>query len=89
MRRSLGDKRREMGEDDITAVVCEYGNFAETETSASSIVWDSLVVNPDDVPITQAQCDELDRRLGAYRVKPAEGVSWQQVKAGIKQRAKP
>lgn len=33
LRRNLGDKRREMGEDDIAAVVCEYGNFAETETS--------------------------------------------------------
>ena len=33
MRRSLGDKRREMGEDDIAAVVCEYGTFVESETS--------------------------------------------------------
>jgi type I restriction enzyme M protein len=33
MRRSLGDKRRQMGEADIAAVVCEYGRFAETETS--------------------------------------------------------
>lgn len=33
MRRSLGDKRRYMGEDDIAAVVCEYGKFVETETS--------------------------------------------------------
>ena len=33
LRRSLGDKRRELGEDDIKAVVCEYSNFVETETS--------------------------------------------------------
>ena len=33
MRRSLGDKRREMGQDDIAAVVCEYGRFSESETS--------------------------------------------------------
>ena len=33
MRRSLGDKRREMGEDDIAAVVLEYGEFGESETS--------------------------------------------------------
>lgn len=33
MRRSLGDKRRLMGEDDITEIVREYGKFAETETS--------------------------------------------------------
>lgn len=33
MRRSLGDKRRLMGDDDLAAVVCDYGNFAESETS--------------------------------------------------------
>jgi type I restriction enzyme M protein len=33
MRRSLGDKRRLMSEEDIAAVVCEYGKFEETETS--------------------------------------------------------
>ena len=33
MRRSLGDKRRYMGEDDIAAVVREYGAFGESETS--------------------------------------------------------
>ncbi|WP_083621204.1 type I restriction-modification system subunit M [Planktothrix paucivesiculata] len=33
MRRSLGDKRRFMGEEDIAIVVREYGEFVETETS--------------------------------------------------------
>ena len=33
MRRSLGDKRREMSGDDIAAVVCEYGTFVEGGTS--------------------------------------------------------
>ena len=33
MRRSLGDKRRMLGEDDIATIVREYGNFAETPTS--------------------------------------------------------
>lgn len=33
MRRSLGDKRRYLGDDDIRAIVREYGGFAEGETS--------------------------------------------------------
>ncbi len=33
MRRSLGDKRRYMGEEDIAIVVREYGKFVESETS--------------------------------------------------------
>jgi len=49
-------------------------------------LWDSLVVNPDDVPVTQSQRDELDRRLQAHLDNPAEGASWAQVKAGIKRR---
>lgn len=33
MRRSMGDKRRYLGDDDISSVVREYGVFVETETS--------------------------------------------------------
>lgn len=33
LRRSLGDKRRELGEADIAAIVREYGDFAESRTS--------------------------------------------------------
>jgi putative addiction module component (TIGR02574 family) len=51
-------------------------------------LWDSLAMNPDDLPVPQAQRDELDRRLQAYQATPSQGVSWAQVKAGIKQRAK-
>ena len=51
-------------------------------------LWDSLAVNPDDLPVTQAHRDELDRRLQAHRDSPGEGASWAQVKAGIKQHAK-
>jgi putative addiction module component (TIGR02574 family) len=51
-------------------------------------VWDSLVTTPEAIPVTLAQRDELDRRLDAHRVNPGEGVSWQQVKAGIKRHAK-
>jgi len=33
MRRSLGNKRRYLGEDDIVSIVKEYGGFSETDTS--------------------------------------------------------
>jgi len=48
MRRSLGDKRRYLGEDDITAVVCEFGNFAETKTSK---IFDNADFGYNNVPI--------------------------------------
>ncbi len=48
MRRSLGDKRRYMGEDDIVAVVREYGEFAEADTSK---VFDNADFGYNRVPI--------------------------------------
>ena len=48
MRRSLGNKRREMGDDDIASVVCEYGNFEETETSK---IFDNSDFGYNRVPI--------------------------------------
>jgi putative addiction module component (TIGR02574 family) len=49
-------------------------------------LWDSLAMTPEVVSVTQAQRDELDRRLLAHHENPSEGASWAQVKAGIKQR---
>ena len=48
MRRSLGDKRRKMSEDDIAAVVCEYGTFVEGGTSK---VFDNQDFGYQRVPI--------------------------------------
>jgi type I restriction enzyme M protein len=48
MRRSLGDKRRQMGDDDIAAVVCEYGDFVESETSK---IFDNADFGYNRVPI--------------------------------------
>ncbi len=48
MRRSLGDKRRYLGDDDITAVVREYGNFVETATSK---IFDNETFGYNRVPI--------------------------------------
>ncbi len=48
MRRSLGDKRRYLGEADIATIVCEYGGFAETETSK---IFDNADFGYNRVPI--------------------------------------
>ncbi len=52
-------------------------------------LWDSLAATPDAIPVSQAQRDELDRRLQAYRDNPSEGASWEQVKASISRHAQP
>ncbi len=50
-------------------------------------LWDSLTTTPEAIPVTQAQRDELDRRLQAHHDNPSEGASWEQVKTNIKRRA--
>lgn len=48
LRRSLGDKRRELGDDDIAAIVREYGDFSE---SATSKIFDTADFGYNRVPI--------------------------------------
>jgi putative addiction module component (TIGR02574 family) len=48
-------------------------------------LWDSIIdEDPDSVQLTEAQRQELDRRLAAYRQSPQEGRSWQQVKERLR-----
>jgi putative addiction module component (TIGR02574 family) len=43
-------------------------------------IWESIAAAPHDVPLTQGQREELDRRAQAYRENPQEGASWEQLK---------
>lgn len=49
-------------------------------------LWDSIADCPEDLPLTDAQRDELDHRLEAWRANPAEGASWDTVRARIQNR---
>lgn len=44
-------------------------------------IWDSIAARPEEVPVTPAQREELDRRVQAFQQNPTRGVSWEQVKA--------
>ena len=43
-------------------------------------IWDSVSAFPEAVPLTEAQQQELDRRLHAYRQNPDVGISWDELK---------
>ncbi|WP_041244283.1 addiction module protein [Gloeobacter kilaueensis] len=47
-------------------------------------LWDSL--RPEDIPLTQWQKAELDRRKAAYQANPAAGRSWDEVQRQIVER---
>jgi len=49
-------------------------------------IWDSIAEIPDSVPLTEAQKEELERRLDAYHKNPDMGSPWEMVKERILKR---
>lgn len=43
-------------------------------------LWDSIAAEPESVPVTDAQKEELDRRLDAHQTKGDESISWSQLR---------
>ncbi len=51
-------------------------------------IWDSIAADSAAVPLTQAQRDELDRRIADHEANPDDVVSWEEVKTSITERLK-
>ena len=56
---------------------------AEERLRLISALWDSLVHAPEEVPVTDAQRRELDRRLDRYQRGLTRLHSWEDVRARI------
>ncbi len=50
-------------------------------------IWDSIAADPDTVPVTDAQKQDLQDRLDAFQENPKAGAPWEEVKARL--RSKP
>ena len=50
-------------------------------------IWDSIAAFPEAIPLTDAQKEELDRRLQAYATNPNEGISWDELKDKLRKSA--
>ena len=46
-------------------------------------IWDSITVNQEEIPLTESQLQELDRRLASYQNGENKGESWEVVKQRI------
>ncbi|HEX4610650.1 MAG TPA: addiction module protein [Urbifossiella sp.] len=46
-------------------------------------LWDSLTPDPTNIPLTDAQKADLDRRLAALDADPSAGSPWEEVKARL------
>ena len=51
-------------------------------------LWDSIAEDSADVPLTDAQRTELERRIADHEANPDDVVSWEEVKASISERLK-
>jgi len=48
-----------------------------------SELWDDLAAHLEEVPVTQEQIAELDRRMEIYRTDPEQVTTWEAVKQRI------
>ena len=46
-------------------------------------LWDSILAEPDKLPLTDAQTQELDRRLEEYQAASTIGSSWEEIKGRL------
>ena len=51
-------------------------------------LWDSIAESTGELPLTEAQQAELDRRLAEHEARPDDVVPWEDVKASIEARLK-
>jgi putative addiction module component (TIGR02574 family) len=49
-------------------------------------IWDSIAASQAEVPLTEAQREDLDRRIEAYEADPDAGSSWEDVEKRIQGR---
>jgi putative addiction module component (TIGR02574 family) len=49
-------------------------------------IWESIAAIPDSIPLSQADREELDRRLAAYHADPAAGSPWSEVRERLLRR---
>lgn len=47
-------------------------------------IWDSIVEEQEELPLTEAQKVDLQRRLATYEANPKAGSSWDEVKARLR-----
>jgi putative addiction module component (TIGR02574 family) len=46
-------------------------------------IWDSIVDNSEDIPLSEDHIEELEKRLNAYHENPQAGSPWNTVKERI------
>jgi putative addiction module component (TIGR02574 family) len=49
-------------------------------------LWDSIAAEPEALELTEAQKEELDRRMAEHKADPSSAIPWEEVRARLRQR---
>lgn len=47
-------------------------------------IWESIAEEAEEIPLTEAQQQDLQRRRAAYEANPKAGSTWEEVKARLR-----
>ncbi len=53
----------------------------DEQIALAEAIWDNIAATPEKIPLTEAQKQELERRLAAHRADPSKVTPWEVVKA--------
>ena len=73
----------------MAANMADYGLdrlSVEDRLALAQQLWDSIAEEVERLPLTQAQRQEVDRRLAAHRANPQTAIPWEQVEAEARAR---
>ena len=73
---------------DVAATLAEINTLSvEQRLALVEAIWDSIAAEPGQPELTEAQRQELERRLAAHAENPAS-IPWEEVKAQALTRAR-
>ena len=74
---------------DLSTTLAEIVSLSVDERiRLAEAIWESIATEPSQLELTEAQQQELERRLAAHTVSPEDVVPWEEVKAQALARAR-
>jgi putative addiction module component (TIGR02574 family) len=74
---------------DVSATLAEIASLpVDDRIHLVEAIWESIVAEPGQPQLSEAQKQELDRRLAAHAASPQDVIPWEQVKAQALARAR-
>lgn len=53
----------------------------DDQIALAEAIWDNVAATPEKIPLSDAQKQELERRLAAHKADPSKVTPWEVIKA--------